>query len=159
MYEIDSVYDKIGADRPEKLAGGMAVWTLIDRIDTSDILHCLNPATNDSRGLRIHPAGYPDTINDHSIYSESGGLNQEVSDIPVRVILKDDHGGHLEGWIRTWTTNPKELRENSLFQDHTREEEIEWDGTKQTISPERIKQRSSIFNEDDVRGSRNDLIK
>ncbi|MBX0325576.1 hypothetical protein EGH21_21360 [Halomicroarcula sp. F13] len=159
MYEIESVYEKIGIDRPERLDSGMAVWTLVERIDTADIVYCANPATDDSRDLRIQSDGYPEKIDDRPIYSDSGGLNQEISEIPIRVIIKENYGGHLEGWIRTWTTNPKELRENSLFQDHVREEGIEWDGTQQAISPEKIKQRSSVFSEDDVRGSKNDLIK
>jgi len=135
----------------------MAVWTLLDASIRSGIL-CVNPATDDSRDLRLPSDGYPEKIAGHSTTTEAGNINQEVRDIPVRVITKENFGGHFEGWIRTWTTDLSEFKENSLFEDHTREQKIEWDGSQQTINPEEIKKRTDIFTKEDIRGSKNDLL-
>lgn len=154
---LRSVYDILEIDPPYKLDSGMAIWTLLDEHVKSN-MYCINPATNDSQDLRLPSDGYPEKIGEHQVINLLGNVNPEVRKIPVRVIIKENHGGHLEGWIRTWTTDISEFKDKSLFEDHTREERIEWDGSKQTIHPEKLKKRTNVFNEDDPRGSKNDLL-
>jgi hypothetical protein len=154
---LRGVYNTLDIDPPYELDSGMAIWTLLDEHVNSKI-YCVNPATNDSKDLLLPSDGYPVEIGGHPTVNRPGNINPEVRDTPVRVIIKENAGGHLEGWIRTWTTDITEFKEESLFSDHTREERVEWDGSEQTLHPEKIKKRTSVFNEEDVRGSKNDLL-
>jgi hypothetical protein len=156
---VRPIYEKLDVSLPERLDSGMALWTVLDGDVRSDALCCVNPATNDSRDLRLPIDDCPEEIAGHSVLTVAGNVNPEVLEIPIRVIIRENFGGHLEGWIRTWTTDLSEFTEKSLFEDHKREESIEWSGTKQTIDPEKIKNRQNIFRESDVRGSKNELIK
>lgn len=53
--------------------------------------------------------------------------------------------------------NPTYKNNESLFKNN-RTERIKWDGTPQKIDSIRVKQRNKTFSEDDVRGSKNDLL-
>lgn len=157
--KVKRVYDALDTDPPEQLDSGQLVWTTVDGVSPDGTVHCLNPASNDSRSLRLPQGGYPDEIAEHPIFTEAGNIHPEVRDIPVSVIVRENYGGHLEGWIRSWTTDPDELREEDIFEAHKREEQIEWEGTGQTIDEEEVRRRTSVFTEADPRGSKNDLIK
>jgi hypothetical protein len=52
----------------------------------------------------------------------------------------------------------EEEDKNSIFESPKREESIEWEGTPQEIDPEKTKNRERVFNEEDRRGSKNDLL-
>jgi len=52
-------------------------------------------------------------------------------------------------------TDPKPVEE--FFQSE-RDEPIEWTGSPQKTSSDRVRKRAEVFKEDDVRGSRNDLL-
>jgi len=43
------------------------------------------------------------------------------------------------------------------FEKH-RDEPVEWRGTKQDVSEEKVKNRTEVFKEDDIRGDKNDLL-
>jgi hypothetical protein len=44
------------------------------------------------------------------------------------------------------------------FFKNEREESIEWEGTEQSTSGERVSSRSEVFNQGDIRGSKNDSL-
>lgn len=152
---IKEIYDALGDKPPDRLAAGMAVWTLITSADVGGEIECLNPATKDTQEIRVSRENYPDEIAGTPVFIDSVRLNPAVKQNPVRVILPAS--GFRGTWVQKAVKEPSDL-EQSLYSDHKRENRVEWEGTEQK-NTEEVKRRNTVFHEGDDRGSMNDLIK
>lgn len=84
---------------------------------------------------------------------------REVSEPYPAEIIKVDNGSLTVKYLPQSERSPSENSE-SLFPHPDREESVdgEWNGTPQEIDDEKTKRRSEVFKEDDLRGSKNDLL-
>jgi len=156
---LEEVYEIDGVDLPETLDSGMAVWTTLTDANQSNAIVCVNPASNDSRELRLPTDAYPMEVDGTPIFNSMGYINNELKDTLFHVVIDQNFGGHLEGWIHSWTADTSGLEHSPNIPNPERDERIEWDGTPQEIDSERAKRHSEVFSEGDIRGSKNYLLK
>ncbi|CAM2996127.1 hypothetical protein [Halobacterium salinarum] len=154
---IKELYDVLDEDRPERIRSGIAVWTFLNVSSFTNKIQCENPATNDTRTLALATDGYPEEIAGKQVISDSGSVNPEIEDFPVRVVIPNQ-GGFREAWVHKWASDLSDLEEKP-YSEYGREEEIEWEGSEQSADSERVRKRNGVFSEDDRRGSKNDLLK
>jgi hypothetical protein len=76
--------------------------------------------------------------------------------IPAEVVSLQD--GSVIATVILEESHEKDEEASSTFESPERDEPIEWKGTPQEINPDKTKDRERVFNEEDRRGSKNDLL-
>lgn len=158
-YELQQFYEDREITPPLELTEGDSTWTSVMRMSSKGHLHCVNPTNHGKDYIRVLPSEYPDTIDGVNVISGSGGLNKRLTRTVIYLEVTDRSSGDYKGRIPKSSDWPQLEDEIEDFYDTTRESSVEWGGTPQEAGSTGADQRTDVLSEEDVRGSKNDLIK
>ena len=158
-YILEEFFEKTDAECPHRLHVREGTWTSIIRRAQEDRLLCVNP-TNHGENIIVKPSRYPDEIAGEPVFINGLSFNRNLEKIPIYVKIVGQYHGTYWGEIPETDSWPDPIKDNSdsLFETE-RQESIDWEGTPQKSGSAGADERQKILSEDDVRGSKNDLIK
>lgn len=156
---LEEFFEETDAKSPKRLRAGDRTWTSVIRLSSKDKLICENPSYHGDK-IHILPGKYPDEIAGVEVFREGGGLNEDIESVPIYVeIERNETGTYLSRVLEAenWPS-PSENDDTSIFETE-RKESIEWRGSPQKSGSAGSDKRQELLSEDNIRGSKNDLIK
>lgn len=158
---LSEVYKQVDDGRPGHLETGVSIWTHLESSRRDGAIRCKNSSKGDNRPLFIRFGRHPNQIRGMEILTDDGELNPELHLIPVFVRVEwYDDDGYFEGiLIGGYEEDSDEEGSEYTVEGPNRDEAIEWEGNSQKSDPEKVRRRNEVFKEEDIRGSKNDLLK